>query len=155
MLTIFYSFPQLWATFASKLTKRPTIFFTCFQTSTLYLHNYNILWSPIYVNKNATCFNMSTKACIFQQLWTIFSTKLWKILIFLIFKLIFKFVSVLTLSRSFIKTTFLSKKWQLFQFCQQTVFYFKEHIFYLVFLKCSFVIYFPKYLQFPVNIIMH
>ena len=42
MLTIFYSFPQLWSTFAAKRMKRPTIFFTYIQSSTLFLHDYKI-----------------------------------------------------------------------------------------------------------------
>ena len=78
MLTIFYSFLQLWATFAAKLMKSPTIFFTYIQSSTLFLHVCKISWSPIYVKKNAAYFNMLTKACLFQQLWTIFWTKIVK-----------------------------------------------------------------------------
>ena len=78
MLTIFYSFLQLWATFAAKLMKSPTMFFTYIQSSTLFLHVYKISWSPIYVKKNAAYFNMLTRACLFQQLWTIFWTKIVK-----------------------------------------------------------------------------
>ena len=58
--------------------KSPTIFFTYIQSSTLFLHVCKISWSPIYVKKNAAYFNMLTKACLFQQLWTIFWTKIVK-----------------------------------------------------------------------------
>ena len=62
----------------SKTYEKPYHFFTYIQSSTLFLHVYKISWSPIYIKKNAAYFNMLTKACLFQQLWTIFWTKIVK-----------------------------------------------------------------------------
>ena len=42
ILTIYDSFVQFGATFATKFMKRPTIFFTYFQTSTLFLQVYKV-----------------------------------------------------------------------------------------------------------------
>ena len=53
-------------------------FFKYFETSTSFLHVYKISWSANLKTKNALCFNMWTKPCSFQQLWTIFSTKIMK-----------------------------------------------------------------------------
>ena len=78
MLTIFYSIPQLWATFAKKVMKRPIIFFQYFETSTSSLCVHKISWSGSDVKSYAICLNMSIKSCLFHQLWTIFSTKIMK-----------------------------------------------------------------------------
>ena len=61
-----------------KTMKRPTIFFTYFETSTSSLHANKISWSPNFCTKNVAYFNMSIKLCLFQQLWTIFTTKIIK-----------------------------------------------------------------------------
>ena len=76
MLSIYYLFLQLWATFAKKVMKRPTFFFQYFQTSTFPLSVHKISWPASYKKKYAVCFNMWTKTCLLQQLWTIFSTKI-------------------------------------------------------------------------------
>ena len=78
MLTIYFSFAQLWATFPTKLMKRPTFFFTYFQSITSVLHLYKIRRSKSFKKKNDGGFNMSIKALLFQQLWTIFSTNIMK-----------------------------------------------------------------------------
>ena len=78
MLTTFYLFPQLWATFATKLMKRPIVFFKYFETSTSFLHVYKMSGSANLKKKKAVYFNMWRKPCLFQQLWTVFSTKAMK-----------------------------------------------------------------------------
>ena len=81
MLTICYSFLQLWATFAAKLMKRPTFFFFFFFNIlklSLYFYMFTKLHDHKILLKNAVRFNMWTKSCLFQQLWTIFSTKIMK-----------------------------------------------------------------------------
>ena len=78
MLTIFYSIPQLWATFAKKVMKRPIIFFQYFETSTSSLCVHKISRSGSDVKIYAICLNMSIKSRLFHQLWTIFSTKIMK-----------------------------------------------------------------------------
>ena len=75
MLTIYYSFRQLWATFATKLMKRPTTFFNILKLP-LYIHMFTKFHDQQICLKNAVCFNMWTKSCLFLQLWTIFSTKI-------------------------------------------------------------------------------
>ena len=76
MFTIYYSFPQLWAIFATKLMKRPTFFFTYFESTTSVLHLCKIWWWKSFLKKNETCFNMLIKAFLFQELWTIFWTNI-------------------------------------------------------------------------------
>ena len=78
MLSVYYLFLQLWATFAKKVMKRPTFFFQYFQTSTFPLSVHKISWPASYKKKYAVCFNMWTKTCLLHQLWTIFSTKIMK-----------------------------------------------------------------------------
>ena len=75
MLSIYYLFTQLWAMFTKKVMKRPTFFFQYFQTSTFPLYVRKISWPASHTKKYLVCFNMWTKACLFHQLWTIFSTK--------------------------------------------------------------------------------
>ena len=58
--------------------KKRTIFFLYFETSNLFLHVYKILWSSNLKNRNAISFNMWTKSCLLQQVWTIFSAKIMK-----------------------------------------------------------------------------
>ena len=76
MFTIYYSFSQIWATFATKVTKRPIFFFTYFQSTTSVLHLHKIWWSKSFFEKKETALNMSIKALLFQQLWTIFWTNM-------------------------------------------------------------------------------
>ena len=78
MFTIHNSFPQLWATFALKFMKRPIFFFTYFESTTSVLHLYKIWWSKSFFKKNDTGVNMSIKALLFQQLWTIVWTNIVK-----------------------------------------------------------------------------
>ena len=75
---IYDSFVEFGATFATKFMKRPTIFFTYFETSTLFLQLYKVSSIVNQQNENAACFNMRTKCGLFQQLWTIFWTKIVK-----------------------------------------------------------------------------
>ena len=78
MLTIYYSFRQLWAIFVTKLMKRSTIFFNILKLP-LYFYMFTKFHDQqIKKKKKAVCFNMWTKSCLLQQLWTIFSTKIMK-----------------------------------------------------------------------------
>ena len=78
MLTIYYSFRQLWAIFVTKLMKRCTIFFNILKLP-LYFYMFTKFHDQqIKKKKKAVCFNMWTKSCLLQQLWTIFSTKIMK-----------------------------------------------------------------------------
>ena len=53
-------------------------FFLYFQTSNLFLHVHKISLLQNLKKQNASCFNMSTKSSLFQQLWTIFWTNIMK-----------------------------------------------------------------------------
>ena len=114
MLTIFYLFPQLWATFARKLMKRPTVFFNILKRiNFIFTCLQNFLFRKLkrkkcrvfeYVNKTlfipATLNNILDKNC--EK-----SSKLCNVF--------FNIVSFLTVSRSLVMTTFLQGKLQLFQ----------------------------------------
>ena len=76
MLTTSYLFLQLWATFATKLMKRPPVFFNYFKTSTSFLHVYKISWSANKKKKmlsvaicelNLVCFIPATLNSIFHK----------------------------------------------------------------------------------------
>ena len=66
--TIYDSFAQFGATFATKFIKRPTIFLTYSETSTLFLQLDKVSSIVNQQNENAACFNMQTKSGLFQQL---------------------------------------------------------------------------------------
>ena len=112
MLIIYFSFPQLWATFATKLMKRPAIFYIFFNVHFVFTFVQNFMITKFkkkchlleYVNKilliSATLNNIFDKNCEKSSKFC---------------NVFFNFVSFLTLSRSLVMTTFLQRKLQLFQ----------------------------------------
>ena len=65
ILTIYDSLAQFGATFATKFMKRSNIFFTYFETSTLFLQLYKVSSIANQQNENVACFNMGTKSGLF------------------------------------------------------------------------------------------
>ena len=109
MSTIYYLFAQLWATFATKLMKRSTIFLyilklrLCVYKFTKFNDQQNLKKKKKKKKKNAAC-----------SLNNIFDRNGQKSFDFC--DVFFKFVSLFTLSRRFIMTAFLQEL-QLFQWC--------------------------------------
>ena len=90
-------------------------FFQYFETFTLFLHVYKIAWSQNFIKKccpfqyvNKILLIPTTVNNIFHKNYEISYD---------ICNIFLKFVSIFTLWRSFIMTTFLQQKWQLFQCC--------------------------------------
>ena len=111
--TIFYWFSQLWATFATNLMKRPTIF----------LHNLIVPFHFYMLTKlcdQHLFFKKMAPVSIYQQNPAYFSNFEHNFRpihkkSFNFCYLVFLFVSISTLWPNFIKITFLQQKWQRFQ----------------------------------------
>ena len=78
MLTIYYSFPQLWATFATKLMKRLTIFYIFWNFHFISTYWQNFVITIFFKKKIAPVSICQQNPATIQQLWTIFSTKIMK-----------------------------------------------------------------------------
>ena len=116
MLTILYSYAQLWATFATKFMKRPTIFFLYFETfHFVFTTLQNFMISKLIKRKCCPLEYVNKILLIPVTLNNVFDNNCKTY--FKVCNVFFKFVSIFTLSRSFVMTTFLQQKLQLFQCC--------------------------------------
>ena len=152
MIAISYLFLQLWATFATKLMKRPTIFFKYFETSTSFLHVYKITWlankkkSFMFQYVNKTLFIPATLNYVFYKNYE-------KSYSFC--NIFLKFDSICTLSRILSWPHFCNKNDGRFNIANKLLFISKGIFFTLCFSFLLFAIYFSKYLQLPLSNLTH
>ena len=155
MLIIYFSFPQLWATFATKLMKRPAIFYIFFNVHFVFTFLQNFMISKFkkkchlleYVNKilliSATLNNIFDKNCEKS---------------FNFCNVFFKFLSLFTLSRSFIMILwyFIMITYSCFNVANKMLLISKIIFFTPCFQNFLLsTIYFSRYLQFPLNTITY
>ena len=108
MLTIYYSFRQLWAIFVTKLMKRSTIFFNILKLP-LYFYMFTKFHDQQIKKKKSRLFQYVNKILLIAAtLNNIFHKNYEKLYNFC--NVFLKFVSIFILSRSFIMITFLHPK---------------------------------------------
>ena len=109
-----HHFPQLWATFATKLMKRPTVFFNILKLQ-LHFYMFTKLLGEQIIKKNALFQYVHKTLFIPATLSNAFHKNYKKPYNFS--NVLLEFHSIYTLSRSFIMTTFLRQKSRPFQYC--------------------------------------
>ena len=78
MLINYCSLWQVWASFMTKLMKRPTVFIIYFRNSSQVAHPYKILSSQVFFKKKGRSLEMLRKCYSLEEMFTIFAVKLMK-----------------------------------------------------------------------------